>query len=414
VLFPTEAELVDDILGRQSMAPTRDAARGVTIRIVHGDLCYAKHPVMVGHFAGGTLTGPEAVLDAQLCGMLSQRHRFGVYPGPLGTTYTALRGSDVKDKRLPGAIVIGLGGIGDLSPSVLANSIRDGVIDYVMSRAALLGMSPNGNEPRIGVGLSMLLVGSASASQLSVEDSVAAILRGVAAASREIERNQCPVYLEEMEIIELFADSVIEAARAVSQLAPAVSREFEARLEFDGKVKQGQGRRQRLWSREGRSKWHRWAISPVSKSNTAQTLADLPPALRCALRDCLANYTKLNESIYRDLLDLVIPECRGQDASTIELRFVAMTDRARAERTTQQFQPQLVEQMVAESIRDTQFRREQSVILGRMLIPSELSENILHNSRLVLGVDEGTAISKQEPPRENRLAAASFWTKGFI
>lgn len=391
VLFPTERELLDDVLGRRMLEPKRAASRGLSVEIVHGDLCYAKYPVMVGHFAGDTLTGPEAVLDSQLRGMLSQRHRFGVYPGAWGTTYTALRGCDANEKRLPGAIVIGLGQMGELSPAVLANSIRDGVLDYVMTRAAIRGLSPEGDAPRVGVGLSMLLVGSASASLLTVEDSVSAILRGVAAASREVERHRCPVYLDNLEIVELFADSIIEAARAVAQLAPAISREFEIRLDFSGQVKQGQGRRQRLWSREGRNKWHRWAISSINPPNTAQTLAELPPSLRCALRECLANAAKLDERTYRDLLDLILPNCRGEKSSTIELRFVSVTDRARAERTSQPFQAILVEQLTAELIRDGQFHRDQAVSLGRLLIPNELSETILQNSRLVLAVDENTA-----------------------
>ncbi len=88
--------------------------RAVAVRVVHGNLMYARHPVAVGHYAGDTIISAEKSLDAALEGLLRRRHQIGIYPDALGTSAIfinpRLRSYPSASPR--GAIVVGLGTVG--------------------------------------------------------------------------------------------------------------------------------------------------------------------------------------------------------------------------------------------------------------------------------------------------------------
>jgi len=44
---------------------------------MHGHLKFADWPVLVGHYKGDTIISAEKVLDAELDGRLTHRHRLG-------------------------------------------------------------------------------------------------------------------------------------------------------------------------------------------------------------------------------------------------------------------------------------------------------------------------------------------------
>src|SRR5262245_7718682 len=57
----------------------------VSVRVVHGHLAFASHPVLVGHYLGDSLNGTELVLDRRQSGRISRRRDLGLHPGPVGT-----------------------------------------------------------------------------------------------------------------------------------------------------------------------------------------------------------------------------------------------------------------------------------------------------------------------------------------
>lgn len=57
----------------------------IEVTLTHGDLAYARHPVLVGHYLGDTIISAEKALDQRLGGALSERLQLGLYPGRLGT-----------------------------------------------------------------------------------------------------------------------------------------------------------------------------------------------------------------------------------------------------------------------------------------------------------------------------------------
>ncbi len=86
---------------------------------------------MLGHYEGDTIAGAEAHLDRRLAGGLSLRYQLGLYPGELGTATVLLGGPPAGRRREDspeGAIVIGLGKMGDLNPNTLAEAARRGAL----------------------------------------------------------------------------------------------------------------------------------------------------------------------------------------------------------------------------------------------------------------------------------------------
>ena len=115
--------------GRQHARHARPASQPkIRIRVVHGHLAFARHPVMVGHYAGDTINGAERELDQALGGRLAKRKELGLYPGALGTNTVALD----RQTRPQGAIVVGLGDHAELAPGTLSETLRRGLLAYAI------------------------------------------------------------------------------------------------------------------------------------------------------------------------------------------------------------------------------------------------------------------------------------------
>ena len=102
----------------------------IQLSLRHGDLAYAKHPVLVGHYLGDTIVSAEQKLDAGLDGALSRRLQLGLYPGQIGT-HTLFFHNNANHEP-GGAVVIGLGQIGDITPGLLTTGVRDALLDYAL------------------------------------------------------------------------------------------------------------------------------------------------------------------------------------------------------------------------------------------------------------------------------------------
>ena len=191
VLYPTERDLRVGVFGtaaRRAYERNAEARGGFRVSVVHGDLSFARFPIVVGHYEGDTIIGAEAVIDRLFDGALTTRYSLGLYPGPLGTHAVVVREPTPLQKALqlpPGAVVVGLGRWGELTAGQIANIIRRGAIEYVLQLDNYRRGQRVSRDAR-EVGLSVLLIG-ATASNLSTEDSVAAILRGIAQANLELQ-----------------------------------------------------------------------------------------------------------------------------------------------------------------------------------------------------------------------------------
>ncbi len=372
VLFPTAGDLTAGALGQRRTKRYRTpVTAGFRASVVHGDLRYARYPIVVGHYEGDTIIGAESRIDQLLEGALSTRYNLGLYPGPTRTTAVILRQPTALQKalKLPnGAVVIGLGRWGDLTAAQLGNLIRRAALTYVLQLDDAAAVPAADIDT---VGLSILLIGTNSTANISIDDSVAAVLRGIAQANRELSsRVPAARCVEELEIIELYADTAIEAARAVKRLAAPLSDELDTRIEAAPLLARGRNGRTRLTPVQGRDPWRRWEISVVEAPAVA-TPPRLPRPVVQRLQAAISQVAAADAELLTALAQLAFSDAPERTPHR-ELKFVSMSDRARAEVIHQQRQPELVERLISASVTQTRFRPEEARALFELIVPNDL------------------------------------------
>jgi hypothetical protein len=185
----------------------------------------------------------EQILDERLGYVLSRRSRLGLYPGPPGT-HAVFFNQDAKAKP-NGAIVVGLGVVGGLSPTLLQIGVRDALLEYAAQvvQGPEERFRPRGNSRSAAV--SCLLVGS-GAGGVNVKESVESILRAAVDANARLRKTEGSdgeaerrprsrrklferIRIDQIEFIELYEDMAIEAAEApggFSSMASSPARWF--------------------------------------------------------------------------------------------------------------------------------------------------------------------------------------------
>lgn len=330
-------------------------AHTLVISVAHGDLRQAKYPLAIGHYYGDSIVHAEERLDRQLDRRLTELFNLYLYPGPEGTVEVI----HVPGASPPGALVIGLGNVGEIKPSI----IRDGV-----SKAALRHALASLNESRVKasdefssaaaaeapdtVGVSTLLLGTYGGNALSIGVSLSSIVQGVVQANEALRSQGLwgRVRIGEVEVVELYEDVALEAMRAAVYLADAENR--PAYL-AKGDVLQveplhmhplGNGRTQRPIDPYARGWWRRIQIT-----------------------------SEEGKDGYRGL------------------RFLALTDRARAENTLQYTQPKLIEKAVKDAVDENVDAGMLTSMLFKLLFPNTLREQAISDTDLVLVLDDDTA-----------------------
>jgi hypothetical protein len=188
-----------------------------------------------------------------------------------------------------------------------------------------------------------LLIGTGF-SNMSVRDSVAAMLWGVHAANHRLQETgfSSRVLIEEVEFLELYQDIAIQAVRALAEVL--TDGELVQHVDWSadhGVVIEGQGGRRRATFEEGAEWWRRLEIAYDRDSNT--------------------------------------------------LRFTHYGDRARAEQTLVSGQIRLAEDFIATACGTTANTREISRTLFEMLMPNGLKELAPAQHDMVYLVDERSA-----------------------
>ena len=198
-MYPDAVDLALAGMGGTREAVAEQAAAPIRIKVVHGHLAFARHPVLVGHYAGDTINGAEAALDKALKDRLTKRKKFGLYPGALGTSTVALD----RTTRPPGAIVVGLGDHADLAPGTLAETLRRGILAYAIENDDAR-CAQNPDQAVSPLGITALLVG-AGVGGLPIASSIEALLRAAMEAQRALRDDG----LREIEVMELVEDRAL-------------------------------------------------------------------------------------------------------------------------------------------------------------------------------------------------------------
>jgi CHAT domain len=390
LLYPTKSFLETNMLGKTARKSYRQGERPrIRVTVVHGDLRYASYPIVVGHYEGDTIIGAEAQVDELMRGALRQRYALGIYPGEFGSVAVILQKPSAVQKALAlpsRAIVIGLGKWGELSAERLSALLRRAAIEYVLEHRDNLEPAPEGQASE-KIGVSVLLIGGNSATNIAIGDSIGAILRAIAQANRELaEGNAGASTIEEVEIIELYADTAIEAAHAVKRLAPLIGTELTTDIDAAPLLKRGRDGRRRLASTAGRDAWRRWEVSVVAPPRKAEP-ACLPKPLADRLKRAVLASDSADAELLAALAELAITGPAEPAEAHREIKFLTLGDRARAEVTSQQRQPELVERLIADSISKPHFGEEESRVLFELMVPNELKSGLAQVDNLVLVLD---------------------------
>ncbi|MEO7336800.1 MAG: CHAT domain-containing protein [Caldimonas sp.] len=315
----------------------------IEVSLRHGDLAYARHAVLVGHYLGDTIVSAERALDVRLQGALTRRRDLGLYPGASGTY--AVFFNEEADGKPVGALVVGLGQVGELSPGQLETGVRDALLDYALRVTNRPDLRPPENpQPQGGprrARVSCLLVGT-GAGALRIRDSIEALLRGALSANRKLEAAELDqkVLIDQLEILEVYEDVALSAARELATLLDSAV--LGTSLRWSRRcIEEGEGRRQRRRFGSDVSWWQRLEIVP--------------------------------------------------DARNDQLRFIATTDRARAEESLASGQLLLAESFIAQACGSAVSNADVAKTLFEMLLPNRLKESSPDQRDLVLLLDDYSA-----------------------
>jgi pimeloyl-ACP methyl ester carboxylesterase len=359
--IPTSDDLEAAALGMDESygpAKTGPPVAPCRVSVVHGDLRFVENPVIVGHYRGDPIVHAESALDGCLRGALSSRHQLGLYPGDIGTAEAILKSDErlAAGERGPsGAIVLGLGNVGELTSGGLIRSLEVGLLRYVQTcRDRAMDTS--------GLKVSALLVGSGEAG-LTVPQIVEAFLVGVDNVNTALDKAKgrdgegedtaeaALEYISQLEFIELYRDVALDALHSLEELRRNNRFELDRHLQS----REGGQRRARVTSNPGW--WTRLAIKSMgAKAGKAS-----------------AERTKDGE------------------AGPSRLRFTAYGERARVGVTEVLLQRPLVDRFLDEAIRnvDATVSRPPRTLF-ELLVPNDLKP-AASDRDLQLVLDEGTA-----------------------
>ena len=344
-LYPDARALGAAIMGagpRKHRLPDR-AELLVKVRVVQGDLAFARYPVTVGHYVGDPIISAERALDHALDGELQRRHVLGIYPGALETcaVFPNPRLKSRPDAEPAAAIVMGLGQAGELTAAGLSLTFTRALLEYALGFTATTSAEQADSSGMLGV--CSLLVGSA-AGGISVSESVNALVQGLLNANTALtEKNQPPRFTR-FDIIEIYEDQAILAVRALRHLARDSSMSAKLDLSAAGTLHAERGGRRRITFDDPPGWWDR-----------IQILAE------------------------------------GSDRRTAELRFLTLTRRARNELRTVATQTALVDAMIDASLRSTRYNTSLARALYERLVPNEVKDQVSQRDNLMLLLDETSA-----------------------
>jgi len=286
----------------------------VKVSVTHGDLCYSRHPVMVGHYQSDIIVHAEAYMDERLNGRLSECHQLGMYPGPLGTNEIIL--SDNVSSTFPGAVIVGLGELGELTAGSLCDTLTKAFIRFALTMRGV-------RDDSDGVTISSLLIGSGEGG-IDMENSIAATLRAVSRANERMMRagSDFTAFITSLEFIELYQDVAIAAQQILSN--PRLDSAAKKNMSIIRKIGNGGGGRKRVSFYNSRPWWDRIRIKSQdgNLSFLAMTRhAGVPSVTHSGKRkvvkkflDEVTNSTDANPQNGKVLYELLIPYAFKQQA----------------------------------------------------------------------------------------------------
>lgn len=342
-LYPSADEVLTAALGGAKPA-RRGRAKGETpvdIVVVHGSLAGAESPVLVGAYAGDTLRGSAKFLNDRLGGRMERARAIGRYPCQPDD---AMVFSQTEAHAKPaGAIVVGLGSVGELLPGTLTQALSEGLLEYARIMEQLEEADPAQPE-RLAV--SALLVGTGFAG-LPIESGARCLLEALRRANRLLRQSGMKKRIGHLTLFEEVEGRAITLVQALRDLVGEPR--FAEVARFDGRLRDGQGgycgRFQAGSSQQGMYRVH------------------------------------------------IVADGGG-------LRFTVVTDRARNEVSAEPDQRQAVDGLIRTATGRTMDQPGLSRALFELLVPNSMKEAVADLRTLMLSVDTTAAAYPWELMRD--------------
>ena len=237
--------------GGKAQPPPGSASPSPEVEIVHGDLAFCGRVIAAGHYENDVLVGAEAFIDKKLGGRLSDRRRLGLYPGRIGTGEVVINREGRERDDFPGALIVGLGRIGELDVEGLTRCMSHGFMLYALRlreqqahRAEKDRMAERKLRKPLSAELATLLVGHQE-SRISLRDSIRAVLEALLRANAALAEKD---RIRKLRFVELFDDIAVEAAGHLQR--EAENPRF-AGLDINYRLREMRGARRRVGSGSG-------------------------------------------------------------------------------------------------------------------------------------------------------------------
>ena len=365
VLYPTERDLLCRRIRQEPRgAPSRGRRKpaGFRVSVVHGDLSFARFPIVVGHYEGDTIIGAgsrhrspvrrraDDALQPRDCIRARSAHIAVVFrePTPLQQAL----------QLPPGAIVVGLGRWGELTAGQIANhhpARRDRV------RVAARQLRRRADERRERATGSRCRPERAADWRHRVEYVDRGFGGGHHARHRAGEpradrrsSNACRRESPRSRSSSCTSTRAIEAARAAKRMARPLERRAEDPDRGGAAASARPARAGAVGGTRNLDAWRRWQIT--ARNGVRYSRRELPEALRTWLGKPLRGGHGRSRAA-----DVRSPADRGRRSgrrAADRLKFVSLSDRARAEVMLEQHQPELIERLIRSSVTDTSYKPE--------------------------------------------------------
>ncbi|CAA6808791.1 MAG: Unknown protein [uncultured Thiotrichaceae bacterium] len=423
VLQPGAEDLVLSFFGGR---PVRDVSTESTlvldVSVRAMDLRFAQWPVMCGHYLGDSIAGAEYAIDQHLLnGALSQRERLGIYAGEIGTNTIVMNPRNQEQRKrgsAHGAIILGLGEWDEITTQKLEDATYDATLEYLLHSTECAGNADGTDSADEELAINSLLICCNSTKHITIGASIEAIVLGVCKANQQYSHNRGKTQpkraIRKLEFIECYMDTAISAAYAVRELPRRMEKDLSrlnARLvpTQELQFKQGGGTRERLSDlNSATGYWARLMVTDAER--TANHCPDecYDHWVSPAIPQKVVNAVK--QQLGQSGNDDSKPNYPTTETAAERLKYVYLSERARAEALVQQRQPGLIEALIKKSIQDSRYDSDICRTLFQLMVPVDFKSTARQTEQLLLVLDAYTAnlpwemLQADEEPLAMRMA----------
>ena len=234
-LYPSIDEVLAAAAGgaRPTKRPAARKEAPAEIEVIHGSLACAESPVLIGAYANDSLRGSARFLDGHLGGQLARTYGLGRYPSQPDDAMAFLHPE--QGGKPGGAIVVGLGPVGELLPGKLTLALTNGLLEYARSHEQCHRADAADTE-RLSV--SALLVGTGFTG-LTIEVGARCLVDALRHANDALGRIRTATRIARLTLYEEAEERAIAAVQALREMV-GEARVGEA-VRFDGRLRPGAG-----------------------------------------------------------------------------------------------------------------------------------------------------------------------------